>query len=70
MEALKFAFETIIVGVLALPWMLVLVHLFDPGLLRVKSKKAPKFSLPCERLSAILGWRYCCSAWRTWLDPL
>ena len=38
MEALKFAFETIIVGVLALPWLLILVHLFDPGLLRNEEK--------------------------------
>lgn len=31
MDALKFAFEILIVGALALPWLAVLIHMFSPG---------------------------------------
>src|SRR5947209_5898693 len=39
MEAFKFAFETVIIGLLALPWLAVLIDLARPGLLTNHSER-------------------------------
>jgi hypothetical protein len=39
MESLKFAFDTLIVGTLALPWLAILVRMFAPGLFTDEAKK-------------------------------
>jgi hypothetical protein len=39
MESLKFAFDTLIVGTLALPWLAILVRMFAPGLFTDEASK-------------------------------
>jgi hypothetical protein len=39
MESLKFAFDTLIVGTLALPWLAILIRMFAPGLFTDEAKK-------------------------------
>jgi len=39
MESLKFAFDTLIVGTLALPWLAILVRMFAPSLFTDEARK-------------------------------
>ena len=54
MGAISIAFDTIIAGALALPWLLLVVHLFFPNGEQHVSD-LPKRSTNRRR------WRWCCS---------
>jgi hypothetical protein len=55
MEAFKFAFETIVIGLLALPWLAVMIDLAKPGFLTSQSADRFVSAIPCDVRSTILG---------------
>jgi hypothetical protein len=57
MEALKFAFDTLVIGALALPWLMVLSRMYLPAEMDGKAGKhlALVFALPEHTKSAVLS---------------
>ena len=57
MEALKFAFDTLVIGALALPWLLVLSRMYLPAQMDGKAGKHLElvFALPEHTKSAVLS---------------
>ena len=58
MEVFKFAFETIIIGLLTLPWLCMAIHLMSPDLLRWESERSLLRTvrlIPGEVRPAVIG---------------
>src|SRR5438128_53656 len=58
MQAFKFAFETVMIGSLALPWLLLMIHLVSPDLFTSNRKNAMGRFLslvPIELRSPLIG---------------
>lgn len=55
MEALKLAFETVIVGLFALPWLWVMIDLVNPGLFSSPALRRLGALVPSELRAAAIG---------------